>query len=61
MIFKFICRFHQAVRADVYMSAADEETARKEFKKLNHNTFDWKDDEVRQDFSTLEVVDEQKS
>ena len=29
MIFKFICRFHYPVRAEIYMSAADEETARK--------------------------------
>ena len=43
------------------MSAADEETARKEFKKLNHNTFDWKDDPVRREFTTLEIIDDTKS
>ena len=42
------------------MSADDEKTARKEFQKLNHQTFDWTEDEVRQEFSTLEVVDGQK-
>jgi len=57
MIFKFICRFHYPVRAEIYMSADDETTAREEFKKLNHQTFDWTEDAVRQEFSTLEVVD----
>ena len=49
MIYKFICRFHYPIRAEIYMSADNEETARKEFNKLNHNTFDWKDDPVRRD------------
>ena len=31
MIYKFICRFHYPVRAEIYMSAADEETAKKDF------------------------------
>ena len=43
------------------MSAADEETASKEFNKLNHNTFDWKDDPVRREFTTLEIIDDKKS
>jgi len=60
MIFKFICRFHYPVKAEIYVSADDEKTARKEFQKLNHQTFDWTEDEVRQEFSTLEVVDGQK-
>ena len=61
MIYKFICRFHYPVRAEIYMSAADEETSRKEFNKLNHNTFDWKDDPVRREFTTLEIIDDKKS
>ena len=60
MIFKFICRFHYPVKAEIYVSADDEKTARKEFQKLNHQTFDWTEDQVRQEFSTLEVVDGQK-
>jgi hypothetical protein len=44
MIFKFICRFHYPVRAEIYLSAADEKTAREEFLKLNHQTFDWTED-----------------
>ena len=60
MIFKFICRFHYPVKAEIYVSADNEKTARKEFQKLNHQTFDWTEDEVRQEFSTLEVVDGQK-
>jgi|TARA_R110000868_G_scaffold402664_1_gene679122 biotin synthase-related radical SAM superfamily protein len=61
MIFKFICRFHYPVRAEIYLSADDEKTAREEFKKLNHQTFDWTEDAVRQEFSTLEVFNGQKS
>ena len=60
MIYKFICRFHYPVRAEIYMSAADEETAWKEFNKLIHNTFDWKDDPVRKEFMTLEIIDDKK-
>lgn len=61
MIFKFICRFHYPVRAEIYLSADDEKTARAEFLKLNHQTFDWTEDAVRQEFSTLEVFNGQKS
>ena len=60
MIYKFICRFHYPVKAEIYVSADDEKTAREEFQKLNHQTFDWTEDQVRQEFSTLEVVDGQK-
>ena len=61
MIYKFICRYHYPVRAEIYMSADDEETARKEFNKLNYNTFDWKDDPIRREFTTLEIIDDKKS
>ena len=60
MIFKFICRFHYPVKAEIYVSADNEKTAREEFQKLNQQTFDWTEDQVRQEFSTLEVVDGQK-
>ena len=61
MIYKFICRYHYPIRAEIYMSADDEETARKEFNKLNYNTFDWKDDPIRREFTTLEIIDDKKS
>ena len=61
MIYKFICRYHYPIRAEIYMSADDEETAMKEFNKINYNTFDWKDDPIRREFTTLEIIDDKKS
>lgn len=61
MIFKFICRSYLPVRAEIYMSSTTEENARIEFNKLSFENFEWKEDPVRGTFSTLEIVNEEKS
>jgi hypothetical protein len=56
MIYKFKMKYYYPVTTEVFISAESDEQALKANNELNLSTLDWKEDPIRQDQMTYEVV-----
>jgi len=56
MRYKFIVRSYLPLMAETYINADNDKAALQKFNSCNSRDFDWKEDEMRHDRITYEVV-----
>jgi hypothetical protein len=61
MIYKFRMKYYLPVTTEVFISAESDEKALKAIQELNLSTLDWKEDPMRPDKMTYEVVPDGKN